>query len=94
MDDPYLLTGGYHRFVWNFTHPDWPLIQVRPSADVRAEAHRSPTARNRQALVGINKFTRRCISAYRALTSPAVSSPAGVLETGAGVVVLEAIILQ
>ena len=29
----------------------------------RAEAHRSPTARKRQALVGINRFTRRRISA-------------------------------
>ena len=50
-------------------------------------------ARKRQALVGINKFTRRRISAHRALTSPAVSSPAGVVETGVLVVVLEAIII-
>ena len=50
-------------------------------------------ARKRQALVGINKFTRRRISAYRAFTSPAVSSPAGVVETGVLVVVVEAIII-
>ena len=60
----------------------------------QAEAHRSPIARNRQALVGITKFTRRRISAYRALTSPAVSSTAGVLEIGVGVVVLEAIMFD
>ena len=50
-------------------------------------------ARKTQALVGINKFTRRRISAYRALTSPAVSNPAGVTETGVLIVVVEAIII-
>ena len=56
-----------------------------------AEAHRSPIARKRQADVGITKLTRRRMSAYRALISPAVSRPAGMVETG---IVVEAIIFE
>jgi len=51
-------------------------------------------ARNRPALAGMAKFTRRLISKYRALASPAVSSPAGVVETGMVDIALEAILTR